>query len=332
MTGSPCCVPAAGAGGPRQRPVPAREPEARTTSRRKPRSRLDLASVPAGRYRLGGAFGEGYAADGEQPVHDVQLSRFRIAEVTVTNAAFAAFVKDTGHLTTAELLGGSAVFHLDHHGARSQVRGAAQGAPWWLDVRGACWRHPEGPGTGVERRRDHPVVHVSHDDAVAFCGWAGLRLPTEAEWEAAARGGLKGARYPWGDEPPAEHRRWPCNIFQGRFPAENTVEDGWASTAPARSFPPNGYGLHQVAGNVWEWCSDWFASDAYRHRLDALAGEVPPSDPTGPPTGTARVMRGGSFLCHDSYCNRYRVAARSCAPPDSTAANLGFRCAADATG
>lgn len=289
-------------------------------------------TLAGGSCRLGDFFGEGYAADGEQPVHDVWLSPFRIAAVTVTNAAYAAFVKDSGHVTTAELLGSSAVFHLDHRGPRADVRGAAAGAPWWLDVRGASWRHPEGPGSGVGQRRDHPVVHVSHDDAVAFCAWAGLRLPTEAEWEAAARGGLEGARYPWGDEPPDSSRRWRCNIFQGRFPAENTADDGWASTAPARSFAPNGYGLHQAAGNVWEWCSDWFASDSYQRLVDGQRAGGPPVDPTGPAAGTARVLRGGSFLCHDSYCNRYRVAARSCAPPDSTAANLGFRCAAAAGG
>jgi formylglycine-generating enzyme required for sulfatase activity len=161
-------------------------------------------------------------------------------------------------------------------------------------------------------------VHVSFDDALAYAAWAGKRLPTEAEWEAGARGGLEGARFPWGDEL-LPRGRWMCNIFQGDFPQLNTVDDGWLTTAPVKAFAANGYGLHQTAGNVWEWCQDWFSATYY--------AEAPRTDPRGPESGTSRVMRGGSYLCHDSYCHRYRVGARSSAPPDSTAANLGFRCA-----
>jgi sulfatase modifying factor 1 len=177
--------------------------------------------------------------------------------------------------------------------------------PWWCGVRGAYWRAPEGPASDLDGRWDHPVVHVSWDDALAYCRWAGRRLPTEAEWEYAARGGLDQARFPWGDEltPGCEHR---CNIWQGRFPVRDTAEDGYSGTAPVDAYRPNGYGLFNVSGNVWEWCADWF--DGSRSQ---------------------RAMRGGSYLCHESYCNRYRVAARTANTPDSATGNLGFRCAAD---
>jgi formylglycine-generating enzyme required for sulfatase activity len=178
-------------------------------------------------------------------------------------------------------------------------------APWWRQVHGADWAHPEGPQSSARDRLGHPVVHVSHADALAYCAWAGLRLPTEAEWEYAARGGLVQKRYPWGDEltPGGEHR---ANIWQGTFPEHNTLEDGYLGTAPVDAFAPNGYGLHNTSGNVWERCADEFA-----------------------PTPGTFVMRGGSYLCHDSYCNRYRVAARTGDTPDSSSGNVGFRCAAD---
>ncbi len=277
--------------------------------------------MPGGAYRLGDSFGEGYTADGETPVHEVELTGFFLDATTVTNTQFATFVKATGHLTTAEREGTSAVFHLAYEangGDGSDVAGQAAGAPWWLVVRGADWRHPEGAASDIGRRQNHPVVHVSHDDALAYAAWAGKRLPTEAEWEAAARGGLTGARFCWGDVL-LPRGRWQCNIFQGEFPVQNTLEDGWATTAPVKTYAPNGYGLHQMAGNVWEWCADWFDAGYY--------ARCPRTDPPGPGSGGARVMRGGSYLCHDSYCHRYRVAARSSSPPDSTAANLGFRCA-----
>ncbi len=307
-----CCAPAAA---PREvdRPAPVR-------SRRRPRGTVP---VPGGTFTMGDAFDEGYPADGETPVHPVRVEPFAMDATAVTNAQFATFVKDTGHVTGAEEFGISAVFHLAFDGRPADVVNRAAGTPWWLAVRGASWRRPEGPGSDVATRQNHPVVHVSWYDAQAYAAWAGKRLPTEAEWEYAARGGLAGARFAWGDEL-TPRGRWRCNIWQGTFPSENTGEDGWLTTAPVTSYSPNGYGLHNTAGNVWEWCADWFAADTYA-RCDGLV-----HDPRGPEDGTQRVMRGGSFLCHDSYCHRYRVAARSSNTPESASANIGFRCAGEA--
>ena len=270
---------------------------------------------------MGDHFDEGYPADGERPVHEVSLPDFWMDEATVTNDDFAAFVDATGHVTDAEELGISAVFHSAFEGKKSSVLHALADAPWWLAVRGADWRHPHGPWSSLKGRGDHPVVQVSWRDAASYAAWAGKRLPTEAEWEYAARGGLVNQRYAWGDElePDGEHR---CNIWQGDFPTRNTRDDGFEITAPVRSYQPNGHGLWQMAGNVWEWCADWFSPDYY--------AESPPESPVGPSTGEARVIRGGSYLCHDSYCNRYRVAARSSSTPDSATGNMGFRCANDA--
>ena len=266
---------------------------------------------------MGDAFGEGYPADGEGPVHEVAVGAFHLDATTVTNDQFARFVKATGYVTAAEEFGYSAVFHLSFTGDRRDILGQPPATPWWYGVRGADWRHPEGPASGIGRRSHHPVVHVSWDDAVAYAGWAGKRLPTEAEWEYAARGGLAQQRFPWGEdlEPGGEHR---CNVWQGEFPDVNTAEDGYVTTAPAKHYEPNGYGLYQMAGNVWEWCGDWFDAGYY--------AVSPAADPQGPGQGASRVMRGGSFLCHHTYCHRYRVAARSSNTPDSSASNLGFRC------
>jgi formylglycine-generating enzyme required for sulfatase activity len=279
---------------------------------------IEQARVPAGEFTMGDATRDGNPGDGETPVHTVFVPEFSIDATTVTNAQFAAFVEDTGYRTEAETFGFSAVFHLAVQTDRKNVMGPAAGTPWWLGVRGAQWRHPGGPGSNVSGREDHPVVHVSWNDAAAYCHWAGRRLPTEAEWERASRGGLESARFPWGDElMDPEDGGWRCNIWQGRFPTHNTAEDGALATAPVRTYQPNGFGLWQTVGNVWEWCSDWYAPDYY--------AASPRAHPQGPPDGSQRVMRGGSYLCHDSYCNRYRNSARSSNTPDSSMGNAGFR-------
>ncbi|WP_412104907.1 formylglycine-generating enzyme family protein [[Kitasatospora] papulosa] len=275
-----------------------------------------MVLLPGGVFLMGTEDPEGFRADGEGPVREVRVSPFRIDAHAVSNRRFAEFVSATGHVTEAERFGWSYVFAGFLPAALRRGAGRPEGTPWWCGVEGARWDAPEGPGSGIEDRGDHPVVHVSWNDARAYSRWAGARLPTEAEWEYAARGGLEQARYPWGDEltPGGEHR---CNIWQGRFPTRNTAEDGYAGTAPADAYQPNGFGLYNMAGNVWEWCQDWWSTTHPAGRR---------SDPRGPGAGDAKVMRGGSYLCHRSYCNRYRVAARTRNTPDSTTGNLGFRC------
>jgi sulfatase modifying factor 1 len=266
---------------------------------------------------MGDHHGDGRPDDGETPVHLVRLAPFSIDVTCVTNADFATFVAATGYQTDAERFGFSAVFHLAVAAPRSDILGPSTEAPWWWGVRGADWRHPGGRHSDLEGLDDHPVVQVSWYDATAYCRWAGRRLPTEAQWEFAARGGLVGARYPWGDDLYTSSYAWLCNIWQGRFPTYNSAADGFFTTAPVRSYRPNGYGLWQSVGNVWEWCADWFDPCFY----DAS----PVEEPRGPACGSERVLRGGSYLCHDSYCNRYRVAARSANTPDSSMGNTGFR-------
>ncbi len=264
---------------------------------------------------MGNNNGDENAADGETPVHQVELAPFSIDATSVTNADFAHFADATGYRTEAETFGYSAVFHLALAAEQDEVMGPASGTPWWVGVRGADWRHPGGSRSDLDGLDDHPVVHVSWNDAVAYSEWAGRRLPTEAEWEYAARGGLEGARYPWGDE--LIDDEWRCNIWQGEFPRTNSEEDGYLTTAPVRTFQPNGYGLWQMVGNVWEWCADWFGPRYYKFS--------PAENPPGPSLGAARAIRGGSYLCHDSYCNRYRNAARSSNTPESSMGNAGFR-------
>ncbi|GGL15722.1 formylglycine-generating enzyme family protein [Mangrovihabitans endophyticus] len=270
--------------------------------------------MPAQTFRMGDPHGDDRFGDGETPVHDVALAAFDIDATTVTNRDFAAFIAGSGYRTEAEEYGFSAVFHLAVAAGADDVTGQAPGAPWWLGVRGADWAHPGGPRSDLDGLADHPVVHVTWNDAVAYCRWAGRALPSEAQWECAARGGLSGARYPWGDELGPD---WFCNIWQGAFPRHNTRADGWLTTAPARSYRPNAYGLWQPVGNVWEWCADWWDPGYY--------AVSPADDPRGPASGEQRVLRGGSYLCHDSYCNRYRNAARSASTPDSSMGNAGFR-------
>lgn len=265
---------------------------------------------------MGDSTGDGRPADGERPLHSVELQAFSIDVHTVTNDDFATFVDATGYRTESETFGFSAVFHLAFAGDEEDVLGRSPQTPWWIGVTGADWRHPGGRHSSIDAMGDHPVVHVSWNDAQAYCGWAQRRLPTEAEWEYASRGGLNGARYPWGDDLLVDGT-WNCNIWQGEFPARNTLDDGYLTTAPARNYVPNAFGLYQTVGNVWEWCQDWYSPDYY--------SDSPASNPAGPMSGAQRVLRGGSFLCHDSYCNRYRNAARSQNTPDSAMSNAGFR-------
>ena len=245
--------------------------------------------------------------DGEGPVRRVALEAFEIGISAVTVAQWARFVEATDYVSEAERFGWSYVFHKHLTSkAKQNTRGVAGGAQWWVGIEGASWKHPEGPGSNFKKREDHPVTHVSWNDAVAFCAWAKVRLPTEAEWEYAARGGLERKIFPWGNElvplkkGKPDHR---MNVWQGKFPDLDTGADGFQNTAPARAFAPNGYGLYNMTGNVWEWSSDWFRA----------------------PDESLKTIRGGSFLCHASYCNRYRCAARTGNTPDSTTAHCGFR-------
>jgi formylglycine-generating enzyme len=271
-----------------------------------------FVDLPGGLFLMGTDYAGGFPADGEGPVRSVSLPPFAIDIYPVTNAAFAEFICATNHRTEAEIFGWSFVFwaHIPPPRFDELVEDTVAAAPWWCKVPGASWDHPEGPGSHVLDRMQHPVVHFSRNDASAYAAWSGKTLPTEAQWEYAARGGLEQKLYPWGDELVPDGRHM-CNIWQGDFPHHDLAEDGYAGTCPVDAFPPNGYGIYSITGNVWEWCDDGFT-----------AGVV-----QGPNAqGEAKVMKGGSFLCHESYCNRYRVAARTANTPDSSASNIGFRC------
>ena len=267
-----------------------------------------------------GSDDKSFPADGEGPIREVTLEAFWVDRYAVTNADFLRFCEATGYVTEAEKYAWSFVFHLF---LPSSYRDAASvpTAPWWKQVYGAYWKQPEGPHSSIEGRMDHPVVHVSWNDAMAYARWRGKRLPSEAEWEYAARGGLTQNTYPWGNQlsPKGKYR---CNIWQGSFPKKNTAKDGFLATAPVNSFAPNGFGLYNMVGNVWEWCQDWFSPD-YHLRASR-------DNPQGPPKGSAKVTRGGSYLCHASYCNRYRCSARTHNTIDSSTGHMGFRLVADA--
>jgi formylglycine-generating enzyme len=279
-----------------------------------------------------------------RPIHRVRVAGFWIDTHEVTNAQFAAFVKATGYRTVAErpprpedfpgappenLVAGSIVFAPPTQPVPLRDGSGGAHLRWWSYVPGASWRHPGGPETSIEGHDDDPVVHVAYEDAEAYANWAGKRLPTEAEWEFAARGGLAGATYPWGDEFQPDGR-WMANTWQGRFPQENTAADGFSGIAPVGQYPANGYGLHDMSGNVWEWCSDWYRPDTYAR--DARAGVA--SDPAGPadsfdpqePGQAKRVQRGGSFLCSDQYCSRYIVGTRGKGEIASSTNHIRFHC------
>ena len=272
------------------------------------------------------------------PVHKVKVKGFWMDEHEVTNAQFAAFVKATGYKTVAErplnpadfpgvhadkLVPGSAVFTPPSHPVN-----LGNPMQWWTYVPNASWEHPEGPASSIESRSNEPVVHVCYEDAAAYAKWAGKRLPTEAEWEFAARGGRQYADYYWGDEL-KPGGKWVANIYQGHFPDANTKEDGFTAVAPVKTFPPDRYGLYDMDGNVWEWCSDYYRPDYYKNS--------PEDNPTGPtdsydpdePGAVKRVQRGGSFLCSDQYCIRYKAGSRGKGEVSSGSNNLGFRCVKD---
>jgi formylglycine-generating enzyme required for sulfatase activity len=286
--------------------------------------------IPGGRFWMGC---EGCHLPDALPVHAVEVDGFWMDRAPVTNAEFARFVEATGYVTLAErqpapgdfpgtppesLTAGSVVFS-----PPAREFPGMRYVDWWRWVPGASWRHPEGPGSDLRGRSDHPVVHVAFDDAAAYARWAGKRLPTEAQYEFAARGGLDRQRYAWGNEL-TPRGRWAANIFQGRFPVRNLAADGWAATSPVGTFPPNGFGLLDMGGNVWQWTSDWYDADAYA----ASAGAVSRNPAAArPPKGERpeRAIRGGSFLCSDQYCTRYLVGSRGRGEPSTGASNLGFR-------
>jgi sulfatase modifying factor 1 len=318
MKPPPCCVPSI------ERAVHLE------SSRKASAERLRAASgstegmikLDGGRFLMGTENKEGFPADGEGPIREVILDPFYMDTYPVTNRQFTEFVAATGYQTEAERFDWSFVFqgHIAPEDYSRLVEDTVRAVSWWCKVRGAWWRHPEGPDTNIDLRPEHPVTHVSWNDAFEYSRWAGKRLPTEAEWEYAARGGLEQKIYPWGDEltPGGRHL---CNVWQGEFPNVDTADDGYSAPAPVNSFPPNGYGFYTITGNAWEWCADWFHPT---YHVTATR-----KNPVGPAEGGAKVMKGGSYLCHKSYCNRYRVAARTSNTPDSSTTNISFRCVRD---
>lgn len=255
-----------------------------------------------------------FEVDEEAPFRAVKLKPFWIDITAVTNARFAQFVHQTGYKTEAEILGNSFVFAA-FLTDQTDTGNAVSAAPWWRLTDGACWHRPAGDNPDITALPDHPVVHISWHDATAFARWAGGRLPTEAEWEHAARGGLDDVRYPWGDTPPNDTDFLPCNIWQGQFPQIDTGKDGFIGTAPAHSFQPNGYGLYNMVGNVWEWTAQSFKLRSLKRSLHQThAGKQ-----------GFKICKGGSYLCHESYCHRYRISARTANSPDSSTGHTGFR-------
>jgi len=308
-------------------------------------SKKGMVYIPGGTFMMGADNDQ--ASSDEYPKHQVAVDPFWMDEHEVTNAQFARFVLETGYITTAErkpdweelkkqlppgtpkpddnmLVPASLVFTPPSHAVNLNNY-----HEWWRWVAGASWKRPEGPGSGLKGMEKYPVVHISWDDAMAYCEWAGKRLPTEAEWEFAARGGLVDNIYPWGNEH-VDKGQPKANSWQGSFPNKNTAADGFSGLAPVKSFAPNGYGLYDIGGNVWEWCSDWYRNDYYEsvNSPGGVKNPQGPKDSYDPdePTVPKKVARGGSFLCNDSYCSGYRVARRMKSSKDSGMSNMGFRC------
>jgi len=306
-----------------------------------------MIRIPGGTLQMGG---DNEQADpNEFPKHPVEIKAFWMDETEVTNAQFAAFVEATGYVTVAErevsweeiretlppgtpkppddvLKPGALVFF-----PTTQPVPLSDPSRWWRWVIGASWRHPEGPDSDLADKMDHPVVQIAWEDAMAYADWAGKRLPTEAEWEWAARGGQVETVYPWGNEDP-ESGSPKANFWQGMFPYDNTLKDRFYTTAPVKSFPPNGYGLYDMPGNVWEWCSDWLDVNYYSSPEAQLANTQGPDRGNNPamPYAQEKVLRGGSFLCNDDYCSGYRNSRRMGSSPDTGLNHTGFRCAKDA--
>jgi formylglycine-generating enzyme required for sulfatase activity len=304
-----------------------------------------MAWIPGGDFAMGNTCTDISicsldAVQDAQPVHQVHVDGFWMDTTVVTNERFAAFVAATGYITVAErtpaaadfpgvppeaLVAGAVVFVPPDHAV--DLHDVSQ---WWRFVAGANWRHPLGPGSNVTGKDAFPVVQVAYADAVAFATWAGKRLPTESEWEYAARGGLQGKLYAWGDDL-KPGGRWMANLYQGRFPVMDTGEDGFVGIAPVASFPANGYGLYDMAGNVWQWCSDWYRPDAYAQVVKTGPLAINPHGPAASfdpaePGAKKRVQRGGSFLCTAQYCTRYVVGSRGKGEIDTGSNHVGFRC------
>jgi formylglycine-generating enzyme len=315
------------------------------------RNPLEMVWIPGGEFSMGAQdppdtndeVGMNATRD-SRPIHRVYVDGFWMDKTDVTNREFAAFVKATGYVTVAErtpkaedfpdappenLVAGSVVFHPPDHPVPLNDH-----YQWWTYVDGANWRHPEGPQSSLKGREDFPVVQVAYEDAVAFSKWAGKRLPTEAEWEFAARGGLSGKPFVWGDQFRPDGK-WMANTYQGHFPVRDSGDDGHIGISQVGSFPPNGYGLYDMAGNVWQWVSDWYRPDYYQQ---LAATRTVARNPLGPkssfdpvePDQPKRVMRGGSFLCTDQYCSRYMVGTRGKGDASTGTNHLGFRCVKDA--
>ena len=275
-------------------------------------------SLPAAEFVMGSDHNSVISGDRETPARSVHVFDFSIDSTPVTNKQFSRFIRATRYITDAESIGWSFVFHsFITQRAQKMVISSVGGAGWWLAVEKATWRSPEGLDSNIDNRMNHPVVHVSWNDALAYCEWKKNRLPTEVEWEYAARGGLNQKQFPWGDKLTSDGTHF-ANVWQGDFPTNNSAEDVYIGTSPVRTYSSNNFGLFDMVGNVWEWCIDpWFDDPGKVNYNSNMTLE----------NSTRKVIRGGSYLCHESYCTRYRVSARTFNTADSSSGNLGFRCA-----
>ena len=306
--------------------------------------------IPGGIYDMGASDGDRMALSHEKPKHTVKVDGFYMDETEVTNAQFSRFIEATNYITTAErpvdwelikqqlppgtpkphdslLLPGSLLFKK----TKESVPNLYDFSQWWRWTNGANWKQPEGKGSSIDGKDNHPVVHVSYEDAMAYCHWAGRRLPTEAEWEFAARGGKRDKIYFWGDL--TDKLSSYVNSWEGEFPVDNTQADGFEKSAPVKTYPPNGYGLYEISGNVWEWTSDWYSSQYYQYCKENSITNNPkgPNEAFNPnnPYIDERIIRGGSFLCNASYCASYRVSSRMATDPNTSLEHLGFRTVMD---